>query len=112
MNGLKHIGTGRQSRLDASTVKQNQVLVCAKCWLEHGDSFRSRDVGWKKKRVLLDHVVGNIFNCPKCGAVYYDRDFDRFGSRPKKGCKNCGSNRLKYDSKNGELVCTRCGLVS
>lgn len=64
-------------------------------------------------RPLLKHVVGNLWVCPKCGTIHYDRNFyDGFRRKKKKfRCPHCGRRRFRYDRLRGELVCRKCGLV-
>lgn len=102
-----------QTRLDeAEPQNTNTVYACAKCQVGPLDCQKYKTaMKGKYMRVLLEHIVGSMWKCPKCKAVYYDSDFQRLARDPKNLCRHCGGSRFKWDPVNRELICVNCGIV-
>jgi len=99
------------------TDELNLDYVCVNCKLDIVEAnLAEYPVVFKRGhwRPLLKKVVGNLWVCPKCGTVHYNRNF-YYGFRKKKRkklrCTHCGGRRFRYDRIRGELVCLKCGLV-
>jgi len=40
------------------------------------NKYKAKYIG-KTLRPLLEHIVGNVYKCPKCGSIHYSRDFHK-----------------------------------
>jgi len=87
--------------------------VCVNCKVDRGDP--KYPAVWKRGawRVLLEHIVGNIWRCTCCGLMHLSKDFYPLahGNR-KKECSHCGGRAFYWDRQRRELVCRLCGLVA
>jgi len=59
--------------VQTTTYTEIPCMTCEVNPLEHTD-YPCRFYR-KKLRPMLARLVGNLYKCPQCGAVYYDRDF-------------------------------------